>query len=98
MKVKVILERGKDGYYVAPCLSLRSCWPPGKTRDEALRNIREAVELYWSRDRHSCQRTRVMNWPSCRETAASLRKRSPRRRCFLALEVAGLFPERTLAD
>lgn len=28
------------------CPSLRSCWSQGKTREEALQNIREAVELY----------------------------------------------------
>lgn len=46
MRIKVILERGQDGYVVAHCPSLKSCWSQGKTRDEALRNIREAVELY----------------------------------------------------
>ena len=46
MKIKVVLEPGLDGYFVAHCPSLRSCWSQGKTRDEVLRNIREAVELY----------------------------------------------------
>jgi predicted RNase H-like HicB family nuclease len=46
MRIKVILERGRDGYVVARCPSLKSCWSQGKTRDEALRNIREAIELY----------------------------------------------------
>lgn len=50
MKVKVILERGEDGYYAARCPSLRSCWSQGKTREEALQNIREAVELYLEPD------------------------------------------------
>lgn len=50
MKVKVILERGEDGYYSARCPSLRSCWSQGRTRDEALQNIREAVELYLEPD------------------------------------------------
>lgn len=50
MKVKVILERGEDGYFSARCLSLRSCWSQGKTREEALHNIREAVELYLEPD------------------------------------------------
>ncbi len=50
MKVKVILERGEDGYYVAHCPSLRSCWSQGKTREEVLQNIREAVELYLEPD------------------------------------------------
>ena len=46
MTIKVILEHGEDGYIVAHCPALKSCWSQGKTRDEALRNIREAVELY----------------------------------------------------
>lgn len=46
MKIKVILEQGEDGYVVAHCPALKSCWSQGKTREEALRNIREAVELY----------------------------------------------------
>ena len=50
MKVKVILERSGDGYFVAHCPSLRSCWSQGKTREEALEHIREAVELYLEPD------------------------------------------------
>jgi len=50
MNVKVVLERGEDGYYVAHCPALRSCWSQGRTREEALRNIREAIELYLEPD------------------------------------------------
>ncbi len=46
MVIKVILEPGEDGYIVAHCPSLKSCWSQGKTREEALQNIREAIELY----------------------------------------------------
>jgi predicted RNase H-like HicB family nuclease len=46
MTIKVILEKGADGYIVAHCPALKSCWSQGKTREEALENIREAVELY----------------------------------------------------
>lgn len=46
MKVKVVLEQGEDGYFVARCPALKSCWSQGKTRDEALANIREAIALY----------------------------------------------------
>jgi predicted RNase H-like HicB family nuclease len=44
--IKVVLERGEDGYFVAHCPSLKSCWSQGKTREEALTNIREAIALY----------------------------------------------------
>lgn len=46
MTLKIILERGEDGYFVAHCPSLKSCWSQGKARAEALTNIREAIDLY----------------------------------------------------
>ena len=46
MKLEVIIERGEDGYFAAHCPALKSCWSQGQTRDEALRNIREAIALY----------------------------------------------------
>ena len=46
MKFQVVLEQGEDGYSVAHCLALRGCWSQGKTREEALANIQEAIELY----------------------------------------------------
>ena len=46
MIVKVVVKQGEDGFFVAHCPSLRSCWSQGKTRDAALDNIREAVALY----------------------------------------------------
>jgi len=50
MKIKVVVEQGEDGYYVAHCPSLRSCWSQGKTEEEALSNIRQAIELYLEPD------------------------------------------------
>lgn len=46
MNVKVVIERGEDGYFVAHCPALKSCWSQGKTREEALNNVREAIALY----------------------------------------------------
>ena len=46
MNIKIIVERGEDGYFVAHVPSLKSCWSQGKTREEALENIREAIDLY----------------------------------------------------
>jgi predicted RNase H-like HicB family nuclease len=43
---QVILYPGEDGYWVAAVPSLPGCHSQGKTRDEALRNIREAAELW----------------------------------------------------
>jgi predicted RNase H-like HicB family nuclease len=38
------LERDEDGYYVVECPSLPGCLSHGKTPDEAMANIREAIE------------------------------------------------------
>ncbi len=46
MNVKVVIERGKDGYFVAHCPALKSCWSQGKTREDVLMNVREAIALY----------------------------------------------------
>jgi predicted RNase H-like HicB family nuclease len=46
MIVKVLIKQGEDGYFVASCPSLKSCWSQGKSREEALENIREAIALY----------------------------------------------------
>lgn len=50
MKIKVIIEKGEDGYFAAHCPSLKSCWSQGRTEEEALKNIREAIELYLESD------------------------------------------------
>ena len=44
MKFLVTLERDEDGYYVTECPSLPGCVNQGQTPDEALANIREAIE------------------------------------------------------
>ena len=41
----VFVERGEDGYYIVECPVLDGCFTQGKTLDEALRNIREVIEL-----------------------------------------------------
>jgi predicted RNase H-like HicB family nuclease len=43
---QIILFRGEDGYWVAECPSLPGCISQGKTREEAIRNIREAIQGY----------------------------------------------------
>ena len=45
MTVSVILHPGEDGYIVARCPALKSCVSQGRTRDEVMLNIREAIEL-----------------------------------------------------
>jgi predicted RNase H-like HicB family nuclease len=46
MKYTVILERESDGGYVVSVPVLPGCVSQGDTRDEALANIREAIDLY----------------------------------------------------
>jgi predicted RNase H-like HicB family nuclease len=46
MRYTVILEREADGGYVATVPALPGCVSQGDTRDEVMRNIREAADLY----------------------------------------------------
>jgi len=46
MHVKVILEPGEDGGFTAIVPALPGCISEGDTREDALRNIQEAIELY----------------------------------------------------
>jgi len=46
MRLKVILEPAEEGGYTAYVPSLPGCISEGDTREEALKNIREAIELY----------------------------------------------------
>ena len=46
MNRQVLLYPGEDGYVVAEVPSLPGCVSQGKTRDEALMNIREAISLH----------------------------------------------------
>lgn len=42
----VIVYPGEDGYWVAQCPSLPPCISQGETKDIAIANIKEAIELY----------------------------------------------------
>ncbi len=46
MKYTVILERDEDGYFVASVPALSGCFTQGKTLEEVITNIKEAIELY----------------------------------------------------
>ncbi len=43
---QVILYPGEDGYWVAECPSLPGCISQGKTKEEAILNIKEAIRAY----------------------------------------------------
>ena len=43
---QVLLYPGDDGYWVAECPSLPGCISQGRTKVEAVTNIREAIQAY----------------------------------------------------
>jgi len=43
---QVLIYRGEDGYWIAECPSLRGCISQGKTKDEVVNNIKEAIQGY----------------------------------------------------
>lgn len=46
MKYTVIIETGQESGYVAHVPSLRGCVSQGETREQALTNVKEAIEAY----------------------------------------------------
>ncbi|MFQ5464644.1 MAG: type II toxin-antitoxin system HicB family antitoxin [Thermodesulfobacteriota bacterium] len=46
MELKVVLEKQEEGGYTAYVPSLPGCISEGDTKEEALGNIKEAIELY----------------------------------------------------
>ena len=46
MKLKVVLETSYEGGYTVYVPSLPGCISEGDTKEEALANIKEAIELY----------------------------------------------------
>ncbi len=46
MKIKVILEPSEEGGFTVYVPSLPGCISEGETEEEALANIKEAIELY----------------------------------------------------
>jgi len=42
----VIIENGEDGNLIGTVLELKGCHTQGKSLEELLKNIREAIELY----------------------------------------------------
>lgn len=43
---QVLLYPGEDGWWVVECPSLPGCISQGKTKEEALANIKEAIREY----------------------------------------------------
>ena len=45
MKLSVTLEHDEDGVWIAECPSIPGCVSQGKSKAEALKNIKEAIAL-----------------------------------------------------
>ena len=62
MRYKVVLEKDAEGGYSVYVPELPGCASQGETRQEAIKNIKEAIHLYcWSvkKDRESLQKSRI---------------------------------------
>ena len=46
MRLLVVFETDEDGWEVASCPTLPGCHSQGRTREEAVANIREAIRGY----------------------------------------------------
>ena len=58
MKYQVILQETEEGFSVG-CPGLPGCWSEGTTEQEALENIRSAIEEYWAAVRLSLEGAEV---------------------------------------
>ena len=45
MKLSVTVDRDEDGVWVVECPSIPGCVSQGKTKQQALTNIKEAIQL-----------------------------------------------------
>jgi predicted RNase H-like HicB family nuclease len=45
MKYKVVLQQSEEGFSVS-CPGLPGCWSQGETEEEAIENIRDAIQVY----------------------------------------------------
>ncbi|MDI6766020.1 MAG: type II toxin-antitoxin system HicB family antitoxin [Bacteroidota bacterium] len=46
MKYRILVEQDEDGIFIAECPALPGCISQGKTRTEAVTNIKDAIEGY----------------------------------------------------
>jgi predicted RNase H-like HicB family nuclease len=46
MRYTVIIEKGRESGYVTYCPALKGCVSQGRTKGEALKHIKEAMEVY----------------------------------------------------
>ena len=50
MEIKIVLEKQDEGGFTVHVPSLAGCISQGETKEEAIENIKEAIELYLDAD------------------------------------------------
>ena len=45
-KYQILIEKDENGIYIASCPALQGCYSQGDTVDEALQNIKDAIQLH----------------------------------------------------
>ena len=45
-KYRILIEKDENGIYIASCPALQGCYSQGDTVDEALQNIKDAIQLH----------------------------------------------------
>ena len=58
MKYKVVLQESEEGFSVS-CPGLPGCWSQGKTEQEAIENIKDAIREYLAAVAESVQKQEV---------------------------------------
>lgn len=43
--VQIVVEQDEDGIYVATCPALQGCYSQGDTFEEAIENVKDAIEM-----------------------------------------------------
>lgn len=51
LQFPVLVEKDEEGFFVVECPLLQGCYTQGKTLEEALKNIREVIELCLEEER-----------------------------------------------
>lgn len=46
MKFRILVEQDEEGMWVAECSTLPGCISQGKTREDAINNIKDAIDGY----------------------------------------------------
>ena len=61
MEIKIVLEEQEEGGYTVYVPSLSGCISQGETIEEALKNIKEAIELYLDTDVEIRDKRKIIN-------------------------------------